>query len=215
MLQSAHAFAKVGICYWPKQKNSSRYFGHERQNNFGEKTKEMSRLIVNFSHWMRPKKKSNWEICGKYRMNSLHICHIVGYLVDARISASEKDLGTSISRFIKVIWNKSKKNLDKNINYICFAFISHVDIAYNIYIRILGFLFIIVLFFSFSCLRSDIFSQDLPKNLIYFLQAIWILGGWEKKKKNVVFSRWAVCEFKECENFKGWDTCSTKLYYFL
>jgi len=41
-------------------------------------------------------------------------------------------------------------------------------------------------------------------------------GFWEggRKRKNVVFSWWAVCEFKECENFKGWDTCSTKLYYF-
>ena len=176
-----------GICYWPKQKNSSRYFGHERQDNFGEKTKEMSRLIVNFSHWMRPKKKSNWEICGKYRMNSLHICHIVGYLVDARISASEKDLGTSISRFIKVIWNKSKKNLDKNINYICFAFISHVDIAYNIYIRILGFLFIIVLFFFFFMLAIRHFFARLAKKPHSFFAGNLDFGRVGEKEKKCSF----------------------------
>ena len=148
-------------------------------------------------------------------MNSLHICHIVGYLVDARISASEKDLGTSISRFIKVIWNKSKKNLDKNINYICFAFISHVDIAYNIYIRILGFLFIIVLFFFFFMLAIRHFFARLAKKPHLFFAGNLDFGRVGEKEKNVVFSRWAVCEFKECENFKGWDTCSTKLYYFL
>ena len=74
-----------------------------------------------------------------------------------------------------------KKNQGKNINYICFAFISHVDIAYNIYIRILGFLFIIVLFFS--CLRSDIFSQDLPKKPHSFFPSNLDFGRVGEKEK--------------------------------
>ena len=128
-----------------------------------------------------------------------------------------KQIGKHLMNSLLVVQKKSnlkliKKNQGKNINYICFAFISHVDIAYNIYIRILGFLFIIVLFFS--CLRSDIFSQDLPKKPHSFFPSSLDFGRVGEKEKNVVFSWWAVCEFKECENFKGWDTCSTKLYYF-
>ena len=78
-------------------------------------------------------------------------------------------------------------------------------------------LFFFLLFFCvfFFMLAIQPFFASLAKKPQSFFPGNLDFGRVGEKEKNVGFSWWAVCDFKECENFKGWDTCSTKLYYFL
>ena len=75
---------------------------------------------------------------------------------------------------LHVYSGRENKQILVSCNYICFAFISHFDIAYNIqlYIRILVFPLFILIIFAILLFH---FSQ----NLIH-IQAMWSLGGREK-----------------------------------
>ena len=128
-----------------------------------------------------------------------------------------KQIGKHLMNSLLVVQKKSNLKLIKKIKtkiltiYVLRLFLMLILRTTYTFVSLVFFL---LLFCFFSCLRSDIFSQDLPKKPHSFFPSNLDFGRVGEKEKNVVFSWWAVCEFKECENFKGWDTCSTKLYYF-
>ena len=118
--------------------------------------------------------------------------------------------------FIKVIWNKSKKKIKTKILtiYVLRLFLMLILRTTYTFVSLVFFL-LLFCFFLFHACDPTFFRKTCQKTSFIFSRQFGVWEGGRKRKKNVVFSWWAVCEFKECENFKGWDTCSTKLYYFL